>query len=225
MCLDEATEINDYQGFPFNTQNTSFSYLRGIFKYSGKLVCSPLVVPQKMHRILLAVVALVLLGLTACLSRNDVPPTPEQTPDKKQIFEHANKLSAAHNELQIEGYIRRNGLDSMQIDGRGMYYKVWGTPIGPRPKEGIQVAIAYTAEMLDGTPCDRADTVAPLEIILGKRKQTVGLEELLLHVAPGQEAIGIVPPHLAYGVAGRGNEIPPNTSIVYHITWLRYTKQ
>ena len=82
-----------------------------------------------MHRILFSLVALTLLGLTACLSRNDVPPTPEQTPDKKQIFEHANKLSAAHNELQIEGYIRRNGLDSMQIDGRGMYYKVWGTPI------------------------------------------------------------------------------------------------
>ena len=178
-----------------------------------------------MHKVLLSFVAIVLLSVTSCLSRNDVPPTPEQTPNKKKIFEHANKLSAAHYELQIEGYIRRNGLDSMQIDGPGMYYKVWGTPLGPLPKEGIQVAIAYTAEMLDGTPCDDADTIAPLEIILGKRKQTVGLEELLLHVAPGQKAIAIVPPHLAYGVAGRGNEIPPNTSIVYHITWLRYPKQ
>jgi peptidyl-prolyl cis-trans isomerase len=168
---------------------------------------------------------LIFLSLTSCLTRNDVPPTTEQAPDKKQIFEHANKLSAAHNELQIEGYVRRNGLDSMLTDGRGIHYKVWGKALGPLPKEGIQVAIAYTAELLDGTRCDEADTIAPLEIILGKRKQTVGLEELLLHVAPGQEAIGIVPPHLAYGIAGRGNEIPPHASIVYHITWLRYPKQ
>ena len=168
---------------------------------------------------------LIFLSLTSCLTRNDVPPTTEQAPDKKQIFEHANKLSAAHNELQIEGYVRRNGLDSMLTDGRGIHYKVWGEALGPLPKEGIQVAIAYTAELLDGTRCDEADTIAPLEIILGKRKQTVGLEELLLHVAPGQEAIGIVPPHLAYGIAGRGNEIPPHASIVYHITWLRYPKQ
>lgn len=178
-----------------------------------------------MYRFLLFLSAILLLNLSSCLTRNDVPPTAQQAPDKKEIFEHANKLSAAHNELQIEGYIRRNGLDSMRTDGRGMYYKVWGQPLGPLPKEGIQVAIAYTAELLDGTRCDEADTIAPLEIILGKRKQTVGLEELLLHIAPGQEAIGIVPPHMAYGIVGRGNAIPPHAVLVYHVTWLRYPKQ
>ena len=178
-----------------------------------------------MNRYFVLIHLLFLLSMSSCLTRNDVPPTPEEVSDKKEIFTHANKLSAAHTELQIEGYIRRNGLDSMQNDGRGMYYKVWGKAIGPLPKTGIQVAIGYRAELLDGTPCGAADSVSPLEIILGKRKQTAGLEDLLLHIAPGQSAIGIVPPHLAYGITGRGNEIPPHAVLVYHITWLRYTKQ
>lgn len=162
----------------------------------------------------------------ACLSRSDVPPQENSgTVDKKKIFEHANKLSTAHNELQIEGYIRRNGLDSILTDGRGMYYKVWGSALGAHPRDGVHVVVAYTLELLDGTLCERTDTINPLELTIGKRKQTVGFEELLLHLAPGQQAIGIVPPHLGYGIVGKGDVIPPHSVLVYKVTWMRYPKQ
>ena len=165
------------------------------------------------------------LLLSSCLTRNDVPPTPERTPDKKALFERANQLSAAHTEMQIEGYIRREGLSGLMHDGRGMYYKVWGTPQGTFPKDGVRLGIVYSAELLDGTPCESADGAHPLEVIIGKRQQTVGLEELLLHVAPGQEALAIVPPHLAYGLVGKGQQIPPNATLVYKVKEVRYLRQ
>lgn len=165
------------------------------------------------------------LLLTSCLTRNDVPPTQESSPDKKKLFERANQLSAAHTEMQIEGYIRREGLSGLVHDGRGMYYKVWGTPQGALPKDGVRLGIVYSVELLDGTLCEATDAAHPLDIIIGKRQQTAGFEELLLHVAPGQEAIAIVPPHLAYGLVGKGQRIPPNATLVYKVHEVRYLRQ
>ena len=175
----------------------------------------------------LSFLGVLFLFSASCLTRSDVPPEPPKRTNAalKKVFERANKLDVAHDDMQIQGYMRRNALDSMLHDGRGMYYKVWGKPLGPLPREGVHVAIAYRTELLDGTLCESSDTISPLELIVGKRAATIGLDELLLHVAPGQEAIAIVPPHLAYGIPGKGNKIPSQATIVYRITWLRYPKQ
>lgn len=177
-----------------------------LYKWMGVFLCLPLL-------------------FLSCLSRNDVPPTPEKVSDKKELFEHMNQLSVAHIEMQIEGYMRREGLTGLISDGRGMHYKVWGAPQGALPKEGVRLGVVYSAELLDGTLCESTDTEHPLDIILGRRQQSVGLEELLLHMAPGQQAIAIVPPHLAYGVVGKGQTIPPNATLVYKIYEVKYLRQ
>ncbi len=71
-------------------------------------------------------------------------------------LERANELSANKSELQIQGYMRRMGYDSLESNGQGMYFRIEGTPIGQRADEGVKVAIAYRAELLDGTLCREA---------------------------------------------------------------------
>lgn len=169
---------------------------------------------------------MLVVGLGGCGSS----PTPEDSapPSRADIeaqFARANQLSASRSQLQIEGYIRRQGLTGLTRDGTGVYYRVTGTAIGPSPREEVGVAIAYRAELLDGRPCGSADTVAPLEFTIGRRDQPAGLETLVQHMAPGQQALGIVPAHLAYGLAGDGKRIPPNSCVVYRIEWLRYTRE
>lgn len=140
-------------------------------------------------------------------------------------FERANQLSASRSQMQIEGYVRRMQLDSLTVDGFGIHYRVWGNPLGPHPREQVRVAIAYSAELLNGDYCHGADSIAPLEFTLGGRDQPAGLETLIMRIAPGQQALGIVPAHLAYGLAGDGENVPSNACLVYRIFWLRYPEQ
>ena len=150
----------------------------------------------------------------------------QEAPGLERELERANQLAASRSELQIEGYIRRHGLPDMQRNGQGMSYKVWGTPIGQPAKNGVQVAVAYQLELLDGTTCGQADTLAPLEFTLGRRDQPAGLEELIQHMAPGQQGLAIVPPHLGYGLVGdKEAGVPPHACLVYRVYWLRYPKQ
>lgn len=168
---------------------------------------------------LLAFLPLLLLG--GCGGAPTVENTSRgQTVEER--LERANELSANRSELQIQGYMRRMGLDSLQSNGQGMYYRIVGKPIGQRAAEGVTVAIAYHATLLDGTACGQADTITPLEFTIGQRAVPVGLEELVRRMAPGQTGLGIVPPHLAYGLLGDRDCVPPNSCIVYRVEWLRY---
>ncbi|PID90091.1 MAG: hypothetical protein CSA97_04705 [Bacteroidetes bacterium] len=176
----------------------------------------------------LAILPLILFALVACdPSQPPQPPQPAQPPAATlhHDLERANELSANRSELQIQAYMRRKSMDSLQSNGQGLYYRISGQPIGQQAAEGVRVAIAYTATLLDDTPCASADTIAPFEFVLGKRDAPMGLEEVVERMAPGQQAIAIIPPHLAYGLMGDRKNIPQNAAIVYRITWLRYPLQ
>lgn len=153
-------------------------------------------------------------------------PQPEQNAGRtlEEGFERANQLTASHSQLQIDAYIRRMGLEGLTQDQQGLVYRIEGKPLGPRPVEGVSIALAYSAELLDGTPCGSADTINPAEFVLGHRDQAAGLEEVVRQMAPGQTALAIVPPHMGYGLVGDGKLIPPHAAVVYHIHWMRYTR-
>ncbi|PIE84816.1 MAG: hypothetical protein CSA07_00275 [Bacteroidia bacterium] len=171
-----------------------------------------------------ALPCLLLLALAACDTPR--PPSGQQpTSTVRHDLERANELSANRSELQIQSYMRRKSMDSLQSNGQGLYYRIYGRPVGQQAQEGVKVAIAYTATLLDDTPCASADTIQPLEFVLGKRDAPMGLEEVIGRMAPGQQALAIVPPHLAYGLMGDGKKIPENAAVVYRITWLRYPLQ
>lgn len=136
-------------------------------------------------------------------------------------LERANRLAADRSLMQIEGYIRRKGLEEMQSLPGGVFVKVEGKALGPRFAEGERAKVAYRLELLDGTLIWEIDSTRAETLMLGTRDRTAGLDMLLVSMAPGQQAIGLIPSRLGYGLRGDGSRIPPHACLMYHVTWAR----
>ena len=54
-------------------------------------------------------------------------------------------------------------------------------------------------------------------LIVGRGGVESGLEEAVLKLRKNSSAILILPPHLAHGLIGDGNKIPPKAILVYKI--------
>jgi FKBP-type peptidyl-prolyl cis-trans isomerase FkpA len=79
----------------------------------------------------------------------------------------------------------------------------------------------YECSLLDGTSCYSSKKLGPKEVIMGKSLMESGLNEGLLMLKPGSEAIFIIPPYLGYGFIGDGKMIPSRATIVYKVNILR----
>ncbi len=118
----------------------------------------------------------------------------------------------------IESYIKDRKW-TMQRTGNGLYFQVLRPGNGgAKPKVRDQVEVQVASYLLDGTPI-----MTP-----GKRKVGVGTDssfemgfhEALLLMEPGMEAVFILPSHLAHGLAGDLDKVPPMSALVYEIQLL-----
>ena len=102
---------------------------------------------------------------------------------------------------RIENYVERRGWD-MDI---------------PDAVEGKIATIEYEISLLDGTICYSSEQTGLKQFTIGSGGVESGLEEGILMMNEGSEAIFILPPYLAYGIPGDQKKIPPNVSLVYNL--------
>lgn len=159
--------------------------------------------------------------MDGCVERNTGEHSEGSSARLSEELERANRLAVDRSQLQIEGYVRRRGLHDMSKLSSGMYVGVSGRAKGAQFVEGERAQVAYRLELLDGTIIRELDSTRAETLVLGGRERTAGLDILITMMAPGQEAIGIVPSHLGYGLSGDGSKVPPHACLVYTVTWLR----
>jgi FKBP-type peptidyl-prolyl cis-trans isomerase len=71
--------------------------------------------------------------------------------------------------------------------------------------------------LLDGTLCYTSDKTGPKKIKIDMGNVESGLHQGLKLMKVGEKAIFILPPHLAHGLTGDNNLIPPKASVFYEI--------
>jgi len=100
----------------------------------------------------------------------------------------------------------------------GLQYKVVssGPASGPHPAVTDEVKVNYEGKLLNGKVFDSSfQRGVPADFPL--RGLIPGWIEALQLMRPGDEWILYVPPTLAYGEAGGGDVIPPNSALVFRI--------
>lgn len=144
-------------------------------------------------------------------------------PAEKRMEEYREALISQNRQLireemlSINAYARRMGL-KMDTTSTGLRYLLTArNPVGKKTRLMNDVTLAYSMELLDGTPCYSSDSTGPLTFTLGQSEEPSGLQEGLLRMREGEEAVLIVPSFLAYGVTGDGHCVPGSSSIVYRI--------
>lgn len=103
----------------------------------------------------------------------------------------------------------------------GLQYVITEQGDGASPQSGDMVEVHYTGRFTDGNIFDSSyDRENPLRFKTGVGQVIPGWDEAIMLLKVGDKAKLIVPPELAYGEAGVGQDIPPNSTLYFEVELL-----
>ena len=157
--------------------------------------------------------------LFACSSNEE-----EQELDwNKQKSIEMNQRIAQKEKLNIAMYLEHRKTLKMQQTGSGLYYGIYKKTDGDSAKTGMEAGVKYIITFLNGDTC----YVTPKdEIVYFKIDKTdieTGVQEGVKKMKLGEKALFIIPSHLAHGISGDNNKIPPITPLVVDLELLKLT--
>jgi FKBP-type peptidyl-prolyl cis-trans isomerase FkpA len=128
----------------------------------------------------------------------------------------ANRIMVGKDREKIVSYIERIGWDMIESQ-TGLWSQIYTKGHGVPAVKGKFITLSYTLSILDGSVCYTSDSLGYKQFLIGSGGVESGLEEGVLLLREGDKARFILPPHLAQGLTGDGNKIPPRAIIVYDV--------
>jgi peptidylprolyl isomerase len=132
----------------------------------------------------------------------------------------------------IANYLAANNLTATTT-ADGLNYVIMTKGTGAIPTAGETVTVNYSGFLLNsngtiGTEFDSNTDptfghVTPFSFTLGAGQVIAGWDEAFALLPVGTVAQLIIPPSLAYGSAGSGTSIPPNSILVFNVTLVSAT--
>ena len=83
------------------------------------------------------------------------------------------------------------------------------------------MTISYEVRLINGNLCYSSAEKGPKEFTAGRGEVEVGIEEGILLMRVGDRAKFIVPSHLAFGLLGDQDKIPPQSTLIYDIELIK----
>jgi FKBP-type peptidyl-prolyl cis-trans isomerase len=139
----------------------------------------------------------------------------QSAPISESLFD-ANKAAVKTEDQQIRDYLNRYRWDVSET-GTGLRYLIYKNGNGKKAVTGSKVTCHYTVSLLNGKTIYSSEESGPLEFTVGRGGVESGLEEGILLLREGDHAKFVLPSHLAHGLSGDQDKIPPKTTIIYDI--------
>jgi FKBP-type peptidyl-prolyl cis-trans isomerase len=141
------------------------------------------------------------------------------------------RQNMAKNRVQAEAANKKRGddyratflksADSKSLPN-GVLYKVAKAGTGAKPTEDDMVTVNYRGSLTNGFEFDASPEGKPATM---KVSQLIaGWKEALKNMPTGSRWTLVVPPHLAYGARGVGNDIGPSETLVFDVELLAVKK-
>jgi FKBP-type peptidyl-prolyl cis-trans isomerase FkpA len=131
----------------------------------------------------------------------------------------ANKQIGEKEKHDIENFVKRKGWP-MKETGTGLQYSIYKPGTGEAVQSGDLVMVDFEITLLNGTLCYTSEETGSEEFVVDHDHVESGLHEALKYLRVGDQAKIIIPSHLAFGLAGDMDKIPPLSPIVYDLTVL-----
>ncbi len=169
-------------------------------------------------RLFVLEILIIVILFTSCSFDNK----PKNTSNKKSVKTQqeslikANKYLVKTEKTEIDNYIRRHKLTVVET-GSGLKYQILKSGNGVNARNGDVVTLNYKVKLITGNLIYLSEESGPLQFELGHSLVESGLEEAILNMRVGDEAIIIIPSHLAHGLLGDNNKIPQRSTVIYEI--------
>ncbi|MBK9284671.1 MAG: FKBP-type peptidyl-prolyl cis-trans isomerase [Sphingobacteriaceae bacterium] len=135
----------------------------------------------------------------------------------KNQFVEANKLVVQKENDEMDYYAKSHKMDFVKTTSGIRYYVYNPSPKGDSIKNNTTVSISFTLSLLNGTTCYSSDEEGKKTIRVGQENVESGLHKALTFLKTGDQALILIPSHLAHGLMGDMKKIPPQMPIVYDI--------
>lgn len=106
----------------------------------------------------------------------------------------------------------------------GLQYKVLTAGDGPKPSAEDTVEVNYRGTLIDGTEFD-SSYARGSSVSFGLNQVIPGWTEGLQLMPVGSKYQFVIPPELAYGPAGAGQQIGPNSTLIFEVELLGIPSQ
>lgn len=135
-------------------------------------------------------------------------------------METQSQAAGAANAKEIEAHLASKNITNFQKTASGLYYVVHKEGSGNKAEKGQKVSVNYTGKLLNGTEFDsntnpKFKHVEPFEVPVGQSMVIKGWDEGLLLFNKGTKVTLYIPSNLGYGPQGAGENIPPNSVLVF----------
>lgn len=135
---------------------------------------------------------------------------------QEKLFD-ANRQAVRTEDQQIDDFVERYRWE-MKTTGTGLRYMIYEHGSGLQAQDGMLAKIAYQASLLNGEIIYSANQTKPLTIRIGQDAAVpTGIHQGILLLQAGDRAKFILPSHLAFGLTGDRNKVPPKSTLVYDI--------
>lgn len=131
----------------------------------------------------------------------------------------SHKLFVEKSTKAINQYVNQSDYEFITT-GTGLRYAIISTGVGVRPVKGNEVKIEYIIEFLDGEKVLNYEKPKTISFYIEQSSVESGLHEALQLMKLGEKASFIFPPHLAFGMSGDRQGIPPQSTLLYTIELL-----
>ncbi|OFX20054.1 MAG: hypothetical protein A2033_01745 [Bacteroidetes bacterium GWA2_31_9] len=120
----------------------------------------------------------------------------------------------------LKDYLQKANI-TMNPSPTGLYYIEEKAGNGRKPKPGNPVVVNYVGKFIDGQIFDSSyDHSEPFKFIFGTGQVISGLDEGLANMTVGARATLIIPSIIGYGEKGKGEKIPPFSTLVFEVELL-----
>ena len=128
-----------------------------------------------------------------------------------------NKELSIEQELQIKMYLEQRKSWNMIKTGSGLQYYIYEKGTGDTAVAGVIAQVETEVSLLDGTQCYKTAKDEIEEFVIDKSDIESGVQEGIKKMRVGDKAKLIIPSHLAHGLTGDMEKIPPLSVIVVDI--------
>ncbi len=135
----------------------------------------------------------------------------------KEDIIQVNKPAVVMETDEINAYIKAHNY-AVQTTGTGLRYLfVTENSKEKKVENGNRIKVNFKVSLLDGTLCYTSETKGPKQFTVGSDNVESGIHEGVQLMHLHDKAIFILPAHLAFGLIGDRDKIPPKSAVVYQV--------
>lgn len=147
-------------------------------------------------------------------------PDPPGEYDAKKLndqFVEANQLQIQKESDEMDAFERSHGQGFVKTRS-GIRYRVYKPSVtGDSIRKGMAINLHYTLYLLDGTSCYTSGTEGLKGFVVEEENLESGIHIGLQYLKRGDKALLLIPSHLAHGLLGDFNKVPPQMPILYDV--------